>query len=171
MKELSDSTQSKLTAMQDSQAKAEAEAKKRAEALARPKDKQGYLALARAKVKAKDIAVARTLYNEFLQKWPKDALAADAHFELGETYYDEHKCREALFEYGKVIQEFSKSKVTPEAYLHSGQCFGALGMKKESKLALEELVRSYPKSAQARQARKELAAGKKPAPKPTHHKK
>lgn len=158
MKQLTDSTQQKLLSMQSEQAQRDAEAKKRAEALKRPTDKKGYLAMAAAKVKAKDLPLARTLYNEFLRKWPKDPLAARAHFELAETYFGEDKCREALFEYGKVIQEFPKAKDAPEAYLHSGTCFAKLDMKKEAKLALDELVRSYPHSSEARQARKDLAA-------------
>ena len=84
--------------------------------------------------------------------------AAQAHFELAETYYGEKKCREALFEYGKVIQDFPKSKDAPPAYLHSGRCFAQLNMNKESKLALDELVRSYPRTPEAKQARKDLAA-------------
>jgi len=158
MAQLTDTTQKKLLSMQTEQAQRDAEAQKRAEALKRPTDKKGYLALAEEKVKAKDLPLARTLYNEFLRKWPKDTLAAQAHFELAETYYGEKKCREALFEYGKVIQDFPKSKDAPPAYLHSGRCFAQLGMHKESKLALDELVRSYPKTPEARQARKDLAA-------------
>lgn len=156
MKQLTDSTQQKLLSMQTEQAQRDAEAQKRAEALKRPSDKKGYLSLAEEKVTAKDLPLARTLYNEFLRKWPKDPLAATAHFELAETYYGEKKCREALFEYGKVIQDFPKSKDTPAAYLHSGRCFAQLDMNKEAKLALDELIRSYPKTAEAKQAHKDL---------------
>jgi tol-pal system protein YbgF len=169
MKQLTDSTQQRLLSMESEKAQRDAEAQKRAEALKRPTDKKGYLALAEEKVKAKDLPLARTLYNEFLRKWPKDPLAARAHFELAETYYGEKKCREALFEYSKVIQDFPKFKDAPEAYLHSGRCFAQLDMDKEAKLALDELVRSYPRSAEAKQARRDLA---KLAPKATkRHKK
>lgn len=171
VKQLNDSTQQKLS-MQGEQAKAEADARRRAEELKRPTDKKGFLALAQQKVQEEDLPLARTLYTEFLQKWPKDPLAAEAHYELGETWFGQQKCREALFEYGKVIQDFPRSKVVPGAYLHSGKCFAALNMDKEARLALEELIRSYPKAPEAKQAHKDLATlGRKPAKaaaKPAH---
>jgi tol-pal system protein YbgF len=165
LKQLSDSTDQRLTALQGEQAQREAEAKKRAEGMKRPADKKEFLDLANQKQKDGDVALARQLYNEFLQKWPKDPLAGAAHFGLGESYYDEQKCREALFEYGKVIQEFPKSGTAPVAYLHSGDCFGKLGMSKESKLSYEEVVKSYPKTDAAKLAKKKLAAPAKPAKK------
>ena len=46
-----------------------------------------------------------------MKKWAKDALIGEAHYGLGETFFTEDKCREALFEYGKVIQDYAKSQV------------------------------------------------------------
>ena len=116
-----------------------AEAKKKAEEeSARPANKKDFLALAVEKAKAGDVAMARQLFGEFLKKWEKDELAGDAHFGLGETFFSEDKCREALFEYGKVIQEFPKSRSAPIAYLRSSICFKALKLNDESMLALEE---------------------------------
>jgi TolA-binding protein len=90
-------------------------------------------------------------------KWPKDELAGDAHFQLGETYFTEDRCREALYEFGKVIQEFGKADVAPKAYLRSSECFKKLKMAPESKLALEELVKQFPKSDEAKSAKARLA--------------
>src|SRR6185312_9513166 len=118
-------------ALQGTEAVKEAEARKKAEELQRPTDKKEFLALAQEKVKAGDVLVARQLYNEFLKKWAKDALVGEAHFGLGETYFTEAKCREALFEYGKVVQDFAKSASAPDAYLRSSDCFQKLKMKEE----------------------------------------
>ena len=158
LKQLSDSTDQRITALQGEEAQREADAKKRAEAMKRPTDKKEFFALAQQKAKEGDVPLARQLYNEFLQKWPKDPLAGAAHFGIGETYYGEDKCREALFEYGKVIQEFPKSGTAPVAYLHSGDCFGKLGMSKESRLAYQEVVKSFPRTEAAKLAKKKLAA-------------
>ncbi|MCY1021328.1 tetratricopeptide repeat protein [Pyxidicoccus sp. MSG2] len=159
----------KLLALQGTEAVKEAEAKKKAEELQRPTDKKEFLALAQEKAKAGEVLVARQLYTEFLKKWAKDALVADAHYGLGETYYSEQRCREALFEYGKVVQEYPKSATAPDAYLRSSECFSKLKMKDESRLALEELVKGYPKSAAAKTAKERLAeldkAAKTPAKK------
>jgi tol-pal system protein YbgF len=153
----SEDTDKRLLALKGEDALKEAEARKKAEELKRPTDKKDFLALAQDKAKAGDAALARQLYNEFLKKWPKDALVADAHFGLGEGYFAEDKCREALFEYGKLLQEFPKAEVTPNAYLRSSECFKKLKMQEESRLALEELVKGYPKSEAAKTAKTRLA--------------
>jgi len=147
----------KLLALQGAAAVKEAEAKKKAEELQRPADKNEFLALAREKAKAGDVLVARQLFGEFLKKWAKDPLVGEAHFGLGETYFSESKCREALFEYGKVVQDHPKSPAAPDAYLRSSECFAQLKMKDESRLALEELVKGYPKSAAAKSAKERIA--------------
>ncbi|WP_224366195.1 tetratricopeptide repeat protein [Hyalangium versicolor] len=149
----------------------EAEAKKQAETLKRPEDKKEFLALAQEKAKAGELPLARQLYSEFMKKWAKDPLMGEAHFGMGETYFTEDKCREALFEYGKVIQDFAKTPSAPQAYLRSSECFAKLKMTEESRLALEELVKSFPKSEEAKTAKARIAeldkAKKKPAPAPT----
>ena len=150
-------TEKRLQALKGDEALKEAEARKKAEELKRPTDKKEFLALAQGKAKGGDVAVARQLYSEFLKKWPKDSLAAEAHFGLGETYFAEDKCREALYEYGKLLQEHPKADSTPEAYLRSSDCFKKLKMQEESRLALEELVKGYPKSEAAKTAKARLA--------------
>ncbi|QRK08049.1 tetratricopeptide repeat protein [Archangium violaceum] len=152
-----EATEKRLLALKGEEALREAEARKKAEELKRPTDKKEFLALAQEKAKGGDVAVARQLYSEFLKKWPKDALAAEAHFGLGETYFAEDKCREALFEYGKLLQEYPKADATPSAYLRSSDCFKKLKMQEESRLALEELVKGYPKSDAAKTAKARLA--------------
>jgi TolA-binding protein len=136
LKKMSDDVDAKLTAIKGTEAVKEAEAKKKADELKRPADKKEFFALAEDKAKGGDSALARELYNEFLKKWPKDDLVGDAHYGVGESYFTEEKCREALSEYGKVIQDFPKSRSAPGAYLRSAECFKKLKMAKESKLAL-----------------------------------
>jgi tol-pal system protein YbgF len=157
----------KQLAQQGADALKEAEARKQAEALQRPTDKKEFLALAQQRAKAGELPLARQLYSEFMKKWAKDPLIGEAHFGMGETYFTEEKCREALFEYGKVIQDHPKTPSAPEAYLRSSDCFAKLKMKEESRLALEELVKSHPKSDAAKTAKTRLAEldkAKKPAP-------
>jgi TolA-binding protein len=176
---LASDAEKKQLAQQGAEAVKEAEAKKQAEALKRPEDKKEFLALAQQKAKAGELGVARQLYSEFMKKWAKDALMGEAHFGMGETYFTEDKCREALFEYGKVIQDFPKSASAPQAYLRSSECFGKLKMAEESRLALEELVKSFPKSDEAKTAKtriteldkKKKATPPKPAPAPAPAKK
>lgn len=147
----------RLLALKGPDALKEADARLKAHALERPKDKKAFLALAQEKARGGETLVARQLYAEFLKKWSKDALVGEAHFGLGETYFAEDKCREALFEFGKVLQEFPKTASAPEAYLRSSDCFKKLKMAEESRLALEELVKNHPKSEAAKTAKARLA--------------
>lgn len=127
------------------------------EEVKRPDDPKEYLKLADDTVKGGDVDFGRRLYTELMKKWPKDDVSGDAHFGLGETYFNEKKCREALYEYGKVIQDFPKSKSAPTAYLRSSDCFKDLKMTAEAKVALEELVKQHPKSDAAKTAKTKLA--------------
>ena len=166
--QLTQDAEKKQLAQQGVDALKEAEARKQAETLQRPTDKKEFLALAQQRAKAGEVPLARQLFSEFMKKWAKDPLMGEAHFGMGETYFVEDKCREALFEYGKVLQDFPKTPSAPEAYLRSSDCFTKLKMKEESRLALEELVKSHPKSEAAKTAKTRLAeldkAKKKPAP-------
>lgn len=150
-------TEKRLLALKGPDALKEADARVKAQTLERPKDKAAFLALAQEKARSGETLVARQLYAEFLKKWSKDALVGEAHFGLGETYFAEDKCREALFEFGKVLQEFPKTASAPEAYLRSSDCFKKLKMAEESRLALEELVKNHPKSEAAQTAKARLA--------------
>ncbi|MEW5741711.1 MAG: tetratricopeptide repeat protein [Myxococcota bacterium] len=129
----------------------------RKDELKRPDDPKDYLKLADDTVKGGDVELGRKLYTELMKKWPKDDLAGEAHFGLGETYFNEKKCREALYEYGKVIQDFPRARSAPTAYLRSSDCFANLKMSAEAKVALEELLKQHPKSDAAKSAKTKLA--------------
>ena len=134
------------------------------EELKRPDDPKDFLKLAEDKAKAGEPDLARKLYTEFMKKFPRDDGVGEAHFALGELFFGEQKCREALYEFGKVIQDFSKARSAPVSYLRSSECFKQLKMNDESRLALEELVKSFPKSEAAKTAKTKLAELRK-APK------
>ncbi len=135
------------------------------EELKKPDDPKDFLKLADDKAKAGDQDLARRLYTEFLKKWPRDEGVGEAHFAIGESWYGEQKCREALYEYGKVIQDHPKTHSAPVAYLRSADCFKELKMVAEAKLALEEVQKQFPKSDAAKTAKQKLADLNKPEPK------
>ncbi len=155
-----DETEKRIVALQGPEAVKAAEARKKLDELERPTQPKAFLELAASKAKGGELAVARKLYDEYFKKWPKDALRGEGHFGMGEAWYAENKCREALFEYGKVIQEFPKTTSAPDALLRSADCFSKLKMNAEAKLALEEVVKSHPNSAAAKTAKARLAKKK-----------
>lgn len=138
--------------------------KKAGDDVPRPTDKKEFFALAQSKAKSGDLQAARALYVDFIRKWPKDDLAGDAHFALAESYYGQDNCPEALPEYGQLIKSFGKSKSVPLAYVRSGDCFARLKNPEAARLAYEQVVKDYPKSAEAKLAQKGLAGLKKSPP-------
>jgi tol-pal system protein YbgF len=129
----------------------------------RPTDKKEFFQLAQSKAKAGDIPTARTLYQEFIRKWPRDDLAGDAHFALAESYFSQDSCPDALPEYGQLIKNFSKSSSVPLAYVRSGDCFSRLKNPEAARLAYEQVIRDYPRSPEAKVAQRRLADLKKPS--------
>lgn len=148
----------------ETRAAASAESKKTPDDVPRPTDKKEFFALAQSKAKSGDIQMARALYVDFIRKWPKDDLAGDAHFALAESYYGQDNCPEALPEYGQLIKSFGKSKSVPLAYVRSGDCFARLKNPEAARLAYEQVVKDYPKSAEAKLAQKGLTGLKKSPP-------
>jgi tol-pal system protein YbgF len=127
----------------------------------RPADKREFFQLAQSKAKAGDVTTARTLYQEFIRKWPRDDLAGDAHFALAESYFAQDNCPDALPEYGQLIKNFSKSGSVPLAYVRSGDCFSRLKNPEAARLAFEQVVHDYPRSPEAKSAQRRLAEMKK----------
>ena len=157
VKKYSDETDLRLAEIQSPDAAKAALARRKFAELQKPTDKKGYLKLANDQLEAGEVVVARQLYAEFIKKWGQDDLAGEAHYGLGETFYREDKCREALAEFGKVVQDYARTKSAPNAYLHSADCFKKLKMSNESRLALEEVIRIHPRSPAAKEAKVKLA--------------
>jgi len=157
MKKFTEETDLRLAEIQGPDAAKAALARRKFEELKKPTDKKAYLKLANDQLQAGEVLVARQLYAEFIKKWGKDDLAPEAHYGLGETFYREDRCREALAEFGRVVQEYPRTKSAPDAYLHSADCFKKLKMSNESRLALEEVIRVHPRSPAAKEAKLKLA--------------
>jgi TolA-binding protein len=145
-----------------SQQLAKEELNKKIEAIERPSDKKAFAELVIQKL-GDDLATGRKLAEEWLNKYSKDPLAAKIHYELGVSFFDQKEWRAALSEFGEIVKSFAKSDYAPNALLKSSDCFASLKppMKEESRLALEEIVNSYPKSEAAKAARAKLAQIKK----------
>lgn len=139
----------------------EAAARKKAEQAEHPADKRAFLDLVTARL-TDDPATGRELAFDWLKKFPKDSLAARVHYELGNSYLAEKDHRAALSEFGEIVNGFGKSDHAPNALLKSSECFAALKMTEESRLALEEILERYPRSDAARAAKTRLAVAKKP---------
>jgi tol-pal system protein YbgF len=104
--------------------------------------------------------------QDFLARFPKDELAPNAQYWLGETYYAEKRWNDAIVEFQKVLKEYKTSDKVPDALLKIGMSFQAEGDCKNAELFFEEVAQSHRSSSAARLAREKAAecrkAGKGP---------
>jgi tol-pal system protein YbgF len=117
----------------------------------------GVLAMAREQEGKGQKAVARDLYLGYVQKFPTDPDAAEAHFRLGELAFGDRKYQEAIAEFGTVAKNFPKSERAPAALLRTADAMLALDLKDDAVSVLSEIPKRYPSSPAASRARTRLA--------------
>lgn len=122
-----------------------------------PDDPKELLRLADEKRRGGELELARRLYAELLRRWPREPQAGEAHAGLGQAWFADGKCPEALYDFGKVITEHKKTRSAPVVYLQSAECFRQAKMLPEAKQVLQELLQEFPKSDVAKQAQQLLA--------------
>lgn len=107
-------------------------------------------------MKAGDVGKAREQFSKFLEQHPKHKLAANAHYWLGETYYNEKNYDQAILEFQEVIKNYPQHEKVPAALLKQGMALKEVGENKASAYVLKKLVDEYPKSDEAKIAREKL---------------
>jgi TolA-binding protein len=122
-----------------------------------PKGKKELLAYGDNLLKQGKVADARGAFREVVKQWPNDGGVADeAYYRLGETYFDEKKCRSALQEYIKVVEKFAQGSYADKAYYKIGLCSVDIGNLEDAKIFFGEIVRNYKKSPLLKDAQKKL---------------
>jgi tol-pal system protein YbgF len=109
-----------------------------------------------SKLKGGDLEGARAGFKKFLEVYPKNELADNAQFWIGESYYREKKYEEAIVEFEEVIKKYTKGNKVPDAMLKEGIALYDLEKVKEAKYILKKLMEKYPKSDQAKIAKSRL---------------
>jgi len=99
---------------------------------------------------------AREAFQGFLATYPSGEYSDNAQFWIGECYFFEKKYEKAILEYEKVTKKFPSSNKVPYALLKQGISFQNLGDKASAKLLLQQVIKDYPNTSQARIARSKL---------------
>lgn len=100
--------------------------------------------VALAYLKQRSYENAEKGFSQFLEKNPKDKMASDAHYFLGESFYLRGRHREAAEQYLKVSAQYPSSPRAPEALLRLGQSLNALHAKEQACATFSEIPRKYP---------------------------
>jgi tol-pal system protein YbgF len=104
----------------------------------------------------RDFAAGRELMLSFLQQYPKDDLAVNADYWVGETYYAEKNYEKAILQFEDVIQKYEDHPKVASAMLKQAMAFDATGDKQTAKLLLERVADRFPLSEEATKAKQEL---------------
>jgi tol-pal system protein YbgF len=91
-----------------------------------------------------------------LKLYPSTEHSGSAQFWLAECYYNEQKYEKAILEYEKVVKNYPEGNKVPYALLKQGLSFQQLGDKTSARMILQQIVRDYPNTNQARVARAQL---------------
>jgi tol-pal system protein YbgF len=100
-----------------------------------------------AAILRKEYPEAEMGFRQLLQSHPRDRLASDATFWLGESYYQRGRHREAAEQFLRVTTEFSRSAKAPESMLKLGMSLNALGAKDQACSTFAKLERDYPQAS------------------------
>jgi tol-pal system protein YbgF len=114
------------------------------EAVQFPADKTAHYNAAYDAYKAGDQDKARTLFKEYVVRYPSDPKAGDAQYWVGATYLVQNKPATALGEYRKVIQLYPKSPAFDTALYGMADAFFRLHSCTDAKGALEALSKRKP---------------------------
>ena len=115
-------------------------------------------AAALATLRAGDDGQAALEFTEFVVKYPAHSQAAVAQNHIGEAYYRQRDYRQAMGEFQKTVDGYTQAAQVSEALLKIGLCQRELGDAARAKASWEQVVKQFPKSDAARQARTLLAS-------------
>jgi tol-pal system protein YbgF len=106
--------------------------------------------------KAGDMPVAREIFSKFLELYPQNDLAANAHYWIGETHYSEKNYEPAILSFQEVIKNYPTKEKVPAAMLKQAMAFSAINDGKSAKYVLKKLMETFPKNDEAAKAKELL---------------
>ncbi|NDV18772.1 tol-pal system protein YbgF [Pseudodesulfovibrio sp. JC047] len=113
-------------------------------------------ALGLSQYNAEQFDASRATFDQFLQKYPNNTLAANALYWKGETYYSQKSYAQAILTFKEVTGRFSKHLKSASALLKIGMSYENVGDTENAVFYLRALVEDFPKSDAATLGRKAL---------------
>jgi tol-pal system protein YbgF len=109
-----------------------------------PKDQYD---LAYGYVLHKDYDLAQKAFADFIKRNPGNELTPEAHYWLGESFFQRQKYQDAADSYLVVVRNHEKADKAPDSLLRLGQSLAALGQKEMACASLGEVSRKYPRAS------------------------
>ena len=125
---------------------------------ANPQDAQTAYSQAFDALKGGRYAESSRLFQAFLAQYPTDALAPNAYYWLGESYYVTENYGVSLDTFRKLLAQYPDSQKAPDALLKIGYCEYELKQWPQSEATLNQVVQKYPGTTVANLAQGRLRA-------------
>ncbi|GAB2176379.1 tol-pal system protein YbgF [Dongia sp. agr-C8] len=88
-------------------------------------------------------------FKAFVAQHPKDPLAGNAQYWLGETYYAQSDYKSAAIAFAEGYQKYPKSAKAPDNLLKLGMSLGQTGRKNDACTAFKQLNAQFPNASAA----------------------
>jgi tol-pal system protein YbgF len=105
--------------------------------------------LAYASILRKEYEQAEMGFRQFLQSYPRDRLAVDATYWLGESYFQRQRYREAAEQFLKITRESPRSGKAPDSLLRLGMALNGLGARDQACATYAKVGVDYPTASNA----------------------
>lgn len=101
--------------------------------------------------------LARMGFTEYLSRFPESALADNAQYWIGETYYAAEDYGRAIQEFNKVVGNYPQGDKLAASLLKIGFSYSKLGDGMNAKKYLSQVIRQFPYSEEAKLAQNRLS--------------
>jgi tol-pal system protein YbgF len=92
---------------------------------------------------------AELAFKAFVAQHPKDPLAGNAQYWLGETFYARSDYKNAQIAFAEGYQKYPKSPKAPDNLLKLGMSLGQTGDKTNACVAFKQLAKQFPNASAA----------------------
>lgn len=95
-------------------------------------------------------------FQIFIKDYPNSSYQANAHYWLGQLYYNKNDKEKASYYFALVTKNYPTSLKAPEALLKIGIIMQEANKKDKAKIIYQQINKLYPNSNAAKQAKKHL---------------
>ncbi len=123
-----------------------------------PRATEEYLAYQSAveKMTSSEYLRAAADFQDFIRNHPKSELIGSAQFQIGECYYQDGDYQQAIKQFQIFIERNPRNPKVADALVRQGAAFVELNMIEEAKAFLTKVMRDYPQSSAANQAKAKM---------------
>ncbi|ADV33736.1 tol-pal system protein YbgF [Candidatus Blochmanniella vafra str. BVAF] len=95
-------------------------------------------------------------FQDFIKNYPQSNYQPNAHYWLGQLYYNQNDKNNASYHFALVVKNYPKSSKAPDALLKIGIIMQETNQIDKSKTIYKQLGKLYPNSNAAKHAQKQL---------------